>query len=247
MEGMEMNQSQQVEQAVGAYANAIDVPSYDESAIRRRIGDARTNDSRLPSPMLRFSAAAAAACALVAIFVLGSPAVRAQVERMLHAFAVVGGQTVPIAVNNSVTLDQARRDMPFAVIAPAAIPAGFTEQIDELNPTSRLDSRLVIRLSSPNGGPPVTIMESRAGNGAPDRMRLWMTVGTNAPPNPPALPKPESGQHMFVQLSRNGQVQQRVEVHPITWTARGTRVDLISPPGLLSPMQLAAIHRAMSL
>jgi hypothetical protein len=246
-----MNQSRQVErtaEAVGAYANAIDVPCYDEAAIRRRMSHAPANDRHSPRATLRFPAAVAAACALVAIFVLGSPTVVAQVERILHAFAVIGGQTVPVAVN-SVTLDQARRDMRFAVIAPAAIPPGFSEQIDELSPsTSRLDSKLLFRFSGPNGGPSLTIMEGGSQKVAPDRMRLWMTSGTNAlPPNPPALPKPETGQHMFVQFGRNGQVQQRVEIHPITWIERGTRIDIISPPGLLSPMQLAAIRRAMSL
>lgn len=45
--------------------------------------------------------------------------------------------------------------------------------------------------------------------------------------------------------NENGQVMRRVRVEPVAWVVRGTRVELISPPGLLSPAQLAAIRRAM--
>jgi hypothetical protein len=245
-----MNQSQQIERiarASSAYANAIEVPPYQEAAIRLRMRGAPANTRSGLSDVARFSLAAFAASAVLAIFVLGSPTVRAQVERMLHAFAVVGGQTVPVTVN-SATLDQAGRDMPFAVIAPSAIPPGFSGSVDELQPsTARLDSQLVFRFTNSNGGPALTIVESRARKSTPERVRLWMTVGTNPPPHAPSLPSPETGRHMFVQFGPSGQVTQRVELHPITWTVRGTRIDLVSPPGLLSPMQLAAIRHAMSI
>jgi len=153
---------------------------------------------------------------------------------------------VPVAVNE-VTLDQARHDMPFAVVAPAAIPAGFTPRIDELTPSSsRLDARLVFRYQGPGSVPGLTIMESRANRGAPEQTKLWMTAGGGAPQAPPAMNNVPPGQHAFVQFHRDGGLTQRVRVEPISWVVRGTRVDLISPPGLLTPMQLAAIRREMS-
>ncbi len=241
-----MNQSQQVERArdaVGAYVETIDIPQYNEYAVR-----ARANAVAQPRAIPRWAAAAAAACVVLVAFVVGSPTVRAQVEQMLHAFAMIGGRPVPMTVND-VTLDQAQRDMPFHVIAPAAIPAGFTSRIDELTASSSpLDARLVFRYQGPgNGVPGLTIMESSARHGAPTPMKLWMTAGSAAPPQvPPVTKNVPPGEHAFVKFGRDGGAMQQVRVEPISWVVRGTRVDLISPPGLLSAMQLAAIRRAMS-
>ena len=241
-----MNQSQQVERArdaVGAYVETIDVPQYNEHAVRAR---ARSVAPRRTVP--RWAAAAAAACVLLVAVFAASPTVRAQVEHMLQAFAVIGGQQVPVAVSD-VTLDQARRDMPFSVVAPAGIPAGLTGQIHELTPnSSRNDAHLMIQYEAAGGGPGLTIMESRAQRTAPTQMRFWMTEGGGAPPPQAAhaMSNVPPGQHAFVQFRRDGTVQQGVRIEPISWIVRGTRVDLISPPGLLTPMQLAAIRRAMS-
>ena len=246
-----MNQSQQVERTRGAvedYVGGIEVPHYDADTVAARM-NARTHSDAMPRPRRWTTAALAAfaACAIVVIFVVASPAVIAQVERMLHTFATINGQTVPVAVN-SVTLDQARRDMPFAVIAPAAIPPGMTEQIDELNPnSSRLDSRLLIRFSNGDGPPTLTIIE-RSAHATWQQMRLWMTVGNTVPPAAPPLPRAPSGGQMFfhAEFGPDGHVIRQVRVEPISWVVRGTRVDLISPPGFLSPMQIAAIRRAMA-
>lgn len=245
-----MNQSQQAERtrsAVEEYARGIEVPRYDPDAVVARMS-ARTHADPMPRSRRWSTAAltACAACAIVALFIVASPAVLAQVERMLHAFATINGQAVPVAVN-SVTLDQAHSDMPFAVIAPAAIPPGLTEQIDELNPnSSRLDSHLLIRFSNGDGPTVLTIME-RSVHAAPQaRMRLWMTTGPNVAPAVPPLPRVPPGEHMFVQFGHNGQVLRQIRLEPISWVVRGTRVDLISPPGFLSPMQIAAIRRAMA-
>ncbi|HEY6326633.1 MAG TPA: hypothetical protein VIW73_09015, partial [Candidatus Cybelea sp.] len=237
--------SQQVERArdaVGAYVETIDVPQYNAQAVR-----ARATSITLPRAMPRWAAAVAAACVVLVAIIVATPSVRAQVERMLQAFAVIGGQQVPVAVND-VTLDQARRDMPFAVIAPAAIPAGLTPRIDELTPSSsRIDSHLMIQYEAAGGGPGLTIMESRAQRTEPTQMRFWMTTGAGAPPQMAHVMNNVSpGQHAFVQFRHDGTVTQRVKVEPISWVVRGTRVDLISPPGVLTPMQLAAIRRAMS-
>jgi hypothetical protein len=240
---MQMNQSQLVErtrEAAGAYVEAIEVPRYNAAAVAARIS---RHAARRAIPGW---AVVAAACVLFVAFVAGTPSVRAQVERVLQAFAVINGQNVPVAVN-SVSLEQARRDMPFAVIAPAAIPPGMSEAIDELNPSSsRLDSSLIFRFSYGNQAPDVTIVERSSHAVAPQRMRLWMTQGSHGvrPPAPP-LPNAASGEHAFVQLGQGGQVQRRVRLEPISWVARGTRIDLISPPGVLSNAQLTAIRRAM--
>lgn len=239
-----MNQSQQVERtrdAVGAFVETIDVPQYDSRAVRARSSSV---SPRHATP--RWTAAAAATSVLIAALLAGSPTVRAQVERMLQAFATINGQPVAVTVND-VTLDQARRDMPFSVIAPAAIPAGFAPRIDELMPSSsRLDSRLIFRYEGAGDGPVLTITEHSARQVAPSQMRLWMTTGAGAPHPPPLMNNVPPGQHAYVQFRADGTVTQRVKIEPISWVVRGTRVDLISPPGLLSPMQLAAIRRAMS-
>ncbi len=239
-----MNQSQQVERArdaVGAYVETIDVPQYNASAVR-----ARANAVATPRAIPRWTAAAGAACVVLVGFIFAAPTVRAQVEQMLHAFATIGGRPVPMTVND-VTLDQARRDMPFRVIAPAAIPAVLTPRIDELTSSSSpLDSRLIFRYEG-NGVPGLTIMESSARQGAPSQMKLWMTAGAGAPPQvPPAMKGVPPGQHAFVKFRRDGGVMQQVRMEPISWVVHGTRVDLISPPGVLTPQQLAAIRRAMS-
>jgi hypothetical protein len=248
---MEMNQSQRVERlrrVARAYAETIDVPRFNAAAVRVRMPAAA------PAGFAwRWAGAALAAALLVVAFAFGSRAVVAQVERILQAFATIGGQTVPVAVS-TVSLDQARRDMPFAVIAPAAIPLGFDETINELNiSSSRLDSRLLFQFRNGDRAPELTIIESAARGATPQSsMRLWMTQRINGeapPPVPPpagALPNAASGEHAFVQFGRNGQVQRRVRIEPLTWVVRGTRIDLISPPGLLSGEQLAAIRRAMS-
>jgi hypothetical protein len=252
MKGMEMNQSQRVERlrrVARAYADTVDVPRFSAAAVRARMPVAASSGFAW-----RWASAALAASLLVVAFAFGGRAVVAQVERMLQAFATIGGQTVPVAVS-TVSLEQARRDMPFAVIAPAAIPLGFDETINELNiSTSRMDSRLLFQFRN-GSAPELTIIESAARGATPQAsMRLWMTQsirGEAPPPVPPpamarSLPNAASGEHAFVQFGRNGQVQRRVRLEPLTWVVRGTRIDLISPPGLLTGEQLAAIRRAMS-
>jgi hypothetical protein len=238
MEGSQMNQSQQIENAVDAYVEGIDVPRYDSEAVYARRSAA---PRRVP---FRLAAAAIAACALVAILIVGSPIVLAQVERMLHASETVDGQTVPVAVN-SVSLDQARHDMPFAVIAPAGIPAKMSERIDEVNPSSsRLDSRLLFRFGDGTNRPPLTIEESRAHVITQGQTMLW--IGDDAPPALPPMPQTGPARDRVYTASRNGNIPQSAEVHTMSWMVRGTRINLISPPGLLSEAQLAMIRRAMS-
>lgn len=236
-----MDQSQQIETAVNTYIDGIDVPPYDFARV-----DARRRAAPRRAPF-RLAAAALVACALAVVLIVGSPIVLAQVARILQAFEMVNGQTVPVAVN-SVSLDQARHDMPFAVIAPAGIPAGTTTTINELNPSSaRHDSQLVFRFSNGTNALPLTIMESRARGTTQGQTKLLMTWGNHVPSAaPPLPPSGASGNQTYVASRTGGKVFQHVEVHPISWVVRGTRIDLISPPGLLNDAQLATIRRAMS-
>lgn len=244
---MEMNQSQRAErlrQVAHSYAESVDVPHFNASAVRSRLR------SGSPEGVTWRRAGVVAAVLLMIAFAFGGRAVIAQVENMLQAFATIGGQNVPVAVT-AVTLEQARRDMPFAVIAPAAIPPGFDETINELDvSSSRLDSRLVFQYRNADRGPDLTIIESAARGGTPQSlMRLWMrqSIKGMAPPAAaPPLPSAAGGEHAYVQFNRNGQVQRRVRIEPLSWVVHGTRIDVISPPGLLSGAQLAAIRRAMA-
>jgi hypothetical protein len=241
-----MNQSSQtdrIREAAASYVESIDVPAYRANAIRTRLQ--AVSESRVTWHPV---AAALAAAAIVVALIFNGPAVLAQVERALQAFATINGQRVLVAVN-TVSLEQARRDMPFAVIAPVGIPPEFQETIHELNfASSRFDSRLLFEYRTSDNAPPLTIAESSTRAAVPQKQtRVMITQGANAGAmaQTPALPSAGSRQYGYLQF-KNGQVLHRIRLEPISWTVRGTRIDLISPPGLLSNAQLTAIRRAMS-
>ena len=247
-----MNQSSEISRvrdAASAYAENITVPQYNEAAIRSR---AAGMPGRLRD--WRRSATAVAAAVLLIALVLNGRSVVAQMEHMLQAFVTVGGRNVPALVR-SVSLDQARRDMPFPVIAPAAIPARLQETIDEIVPgTSRIASRLVFQFGSGHGLP-LTIIESSAqAKTIRTQMGLWMKNPNSVAKPAPALPPPSAnGEHAFMQSQMRAGMQPpahigtgQIAVQPIDWSVRGTNIQLISPPGLLSNAQIAAIRRMMS-
>jgi hypothetical protein len=242
---MKMNPSSQTEalhEAAASYIESIAVPTYRANAVQARLQ--ALSESRAT---WRPAAAALAAAGVVVVLIFNGPAVIAQVERALQAFATIDGRTVTVAVN-TVTLDQARHDMPFEVIAPAGIPAQFQVTIHELNfGSSRFDSHLLFEYRTSGNAPPLTIAESSTRANAPQRTHLMIRQGANAGAMPaaPALPAAGSGGYGFVQF-KNGQTIQRIRLEPIDWTVRGTRIQLISPPGLLSNAALTAIRRAMS-
>ncbi|HZY98834.1 MAG TPA: hypothetical protein VFE36_04630 [Candidatus Baltobacteraceae bacterium] len=219
------------------YVEGIDVPKFDPRAVQAR----RAEPVRPAFPR----SAIAAAAVLVVVFTLSAPAVLAQVERTLRAFVNAGGRTeaVPVA---SVTLEEARTRVPFTVIAPTAIPPGYQGTLDEIDPgPSRFQSRLIFRFSNGNA-PGFTIMESSATQ-SDAKQRLWMTLAdgnASRALHPPALPSDSTGRHLFVQF-HNKSISRRIAVEPMSWTAGGTRIDLVSPPGVLSKAQMEAIRRAM--
>jgi hypothetical protein len=236
-----MNQSSSIDKlrdATNAYAQTIDIPPYDERAIRARTPDApRQRAAWRP-------AVAIAAAVVVVVLLLDGRSVVAQVESVMRAFLIVNGQTQSVAVN-TVTLDRARHDMPFTVIAPAGLPAGFQPEIREVVPgNSPLESRLMFQYANSNG-PPLTITESRVMPG-PQTVDLLMTKSANgaAVPVPPVPPlQGASGQRNTVEIGSGP--AKMVRFQPIAWTVSGTRIELIAPPGMLTSMQIAAIERSM--
>jgi hypothetical protein len=218
------------------YVEGIDVPAFDLRSIRARRVKPISN-------AFRQRAIAAAAAALLVVFVSSGPAVLAQVERTLRAFVTIGGRMEAVPVQG-VTLEEARARVPFTVVAPAAIPAGYQGSIDEIDAgPSPFDARLIFRFSN-GAAPGFTIMESSAMQ-AGMKQRLWMTTGKNgALPRLPALPASATGHHAFVEFHGNG-VTRRISVEPISWTVGGTRIDLVVPPGLLSKAQIEAMRRSM--
>ena len=219
--------------AARAYVDGIDVPAYAEASMRRR---------RAPAPRLtmRRIASALAAAAVVAVVAFNTPALVAQVERVLRAFTIVGNRTVPVPVTD-VSIAQARRDMPFEVIEPRAIPPGYASTIDEIGPSSdgQTQAQLLFRYMPGIGLPALTIVESKAETGPQHLLMAYAPAGATLPALPPL---PPNGLHAFT--ARGG--GRAVEVHPVSWVVRGTRVTLIAEPGALSPLQIAAIERAMS-
>jgi hypothetical protein len=121
--------------------------------------------------------------------------------------------------------------MPFAVIPPANVPANLSEQIEEIGAGSS-GARAVFQFSAAGAAPVLTIVESSAS----DRDAEDLTMRYGPAGNTPAVPPPagQGGSGFF-----------RYEVTPITWTARGTRITLITVPGAFNQPQINAILQGM--
>ena len=226
------------------YAESIDVPAFDPSAIgaRRRAPEGRAA-SAPPTWRRRFAAVGGAGVLLA--LVLNAPAVIAQVQRVVEAFTFVNGQAVPLTVQ-TVSLSQARSDMPFAVITPPSVPGFTPNAIREMyaNP-SRADGRLVFDYVGARPGPPLTIEESSAATLGAQSFSVIahdQSAGTQrVAPLPPGAP-PRKGELSVQLMGKGGSVR----FQPISWVTHGTRVVLVSPPGQLSQGQVNAIRAAMS-
>ena len=79
--------------AVGRYAESIAVPAYDARAVDSRRGAYDANRGEWRNVWV-----ATAAGAIFVVAVALGPAVVAQVERVMQAFAVVNGQTTQLPV-----------------------------------------------------------------------------------------------------------------------------------------------------
>jgi hypothetical protein len=235
-----MNQSSTTDKlcnAASEYAENIAVPPYDERAVR----------ARLRAPHVRAHwrrpAIAIAAASAIVFLVFGGRNVLAQVEHMFRVFVSVNGQMVT-ASTNSVTLDQARRDMPFTVIAPAGLPAGLQGQITEVVPPNGAGEgrSLIFRYDTQQG--PLTITENRhtrASSSSNDKIAIAKPVGAATFGMPRFPPIHGPGLHAYF---RNSAGSMEV-LDLITWTADGTTVVLAAPPGLLTSQQIALVERSM--
>ena len=173
----------------------------------------------------------------------------AQVEQTLRAFTVRDGHMLPLRIRE-VSLAQAKADMPFAVIPPAGIPAGWQMTIREVSSTtSPADAQLLFEFREAGPGLGFTILETSAN--APERaiMIAQTPPGAALPAVPPPLP-PESG---LIRGESRGQIElkgphgsQFTRFTPATWEARGTRLAIMNPPDALSAPQVAHIRAAMS-
>jgi len=165
-------------------------------------------------------------------------------QRVFTAFALVDGRTLPMNVRE-VDLAQARADVPFEIIVPPAL-AGTTMTLRELlSPAAPASDSVAFDLDMRRPGPPVSIVESRDGSGP---RQLYLSAREpdrrDAKVAPPAaLPKLAGG--AGAQISVVGNVGTGSFV-PLTWVTRGTRIVLMSRPGVLSEAQIRAIRSAMS-
>jgi hypothetical protein len=271
---MQMNRTPSdsaVRSAVQQTVGALPIPGFDAAAIRRRV-QAEPAAGRPSGAFSRRALLAAGSAVAVLVLAFNVPAVRAQMDRALQAFAVVNGQTVPFEVR-TVSLDEARRQLPFEVIAPMATPAGLRLTIHELySASSPLDSRLIFEYGGRDDVPAFSIQESsvrakatklalterrtiggpgagepQAGAGPQDG-----AAGPDLAPGPqPALGRPGAPSAYVLRtvdsVRRNGvTVTHESTIHPVLWVTRGTRITLAAPDGTLNPGQIAAIQAAMS-
>ena len=228
--------------AVASYVHEIAVPVLDERAIAARRGMFAV--AQAPRRPLLRTAALATAAALAIFLAFDASAVVAGMQRVFAAFALIGGRTVPMSVCE-VDLAKARADVPFEIIVPPSLPGSTMTLREILSSASPASDSVAFDLDMQRPGPGVSIMESRDGGGPrqfylsarePDR--------DDAKVAPlPALPKLSGGSG--AQISVVGKFGNASFV-PLTWVTRGTRIVLMSPPGVLSDAQVRAIRSAMS-
>jgi len=227
---------------VASYVHGIDVPKVDERAIVARRGAFAIVEGRFARPLRTVAFAAAAA---LAIFLgLDSSAVVAGMQRAFAAFALVGERTVPMSVRD-VDLAKARADVPFEIIVPPSFP-GITTTLREIRSSATPESASVVfNLDTRRREPEISIVETRDGGGPrqlyftarePDRGDVEIAPFR-------ALPTRTDGADAKISLV--GRVGKGSFV-PLTWVTRGTRIVLLSPPGVLSAVQIRAIRSAMS-
>jgi len=235
---------------VVAYCEAVEVPDFDEAAItsRSHVPVHRIARSRTRMRMRMRMRTVASVAALIALFVglCEMPAVVAGVERVFAAFTVAAGRTAPMTIR-IVGLERAKADMPFAVIAPPPIAGAPEVTVGEMYAGASLaEASVVFELHGTAPGPEIMIIETKAARnhartlfamrGAADRpvLPVWRSLQSPAP----------SG-HSLQKFVLRGSVAGHAFA-PASWVAHGTRVAVMSPPGLLSIAQLQTIRRAMS-
>ena len=245
--------------------DAVDVPAFDAAAIRSKVAAGGAQPMR-PRAWIPRGALVGVPAAVVLVALLANiPLVRAQVERALHAFAVVNGQTVPLDVR-TVSLEQARAQMPFAVIAPVGVPAGLRAMINTMSsPSAPQTAHVIFQYQDNRGFPVLTIDESSARSAGPQQLLVTSSRSVGGPPPPDAAGGPDAGgavapppppadgskgtyviRQMDVQRVNGQTVKRQVELHPVAWTVHGTRIVLAAMPDGLSQNQVDLIRAAMS-
>jgi hypothetical protein len=240
MQTNQLRLAERIQAAVSSYVEGISVPPYCQAAIQSRRWPERT----LPSIWRYLSAGVAAGVILFAGLAF-APAVVAQAERIMQAFMVVNGHSTQVPVN-TVSLEQVRADMPFTVVAPAEIPAGLQETVNEVAPRSAY-AQAVFQYTRNGGFPTLTIIENSAAierYGQMVGLRMTYSANGSLPPQPPPLSASPTLPTGWL-AHANGGTFVRIQVQPIVWSVRGTRISLISPPGALTTARIAAIVRAM--
>ncbi len=191
---------------------------------------------------------AASVAAMVALLVLlcNIPAVVAGVERVFAAFTVGAERTAPMTMH-VVDLERARADMPFAVIAPPRIAGAPSVTVDEIYAdASPSEASVIFEIHGAAPGPGIMIIESKA---AAYHSRALFAIraaaGASALPGLNALESAAPAAHGAPRFMLRGSFEGRAFT-PASWVTRGTRVVVMSPPGLLSTAQLQTIRHAMS-
>jgi hypothetical protein len=186
-----------------------------------------------------------ATAAILALFLaVDASAVVAGMQRVFAAFMLVGGRTVPMSVRD-VDLATARADVPFAIIVPPSLP-GMAMTLREIRSTvSPANDSVAFDLHMRRTMPDVSIVESRDG-GSPRHMYLSVREpdrGDAGVAPLRALPKITGARGAKVSLIGN---LGEGSFAPLTWVTHGTRIVLISQPGVLSDARIRAIRSAMS-
>lgn len=109
-------------------------PSFALPEIRKR-ASAIESKSRLMRNALARTAIAAAAAAIIALIAPDASAFMKSITSTLNAF-IVGGHVVKPTTLRDVSIDEARRDMPFHVLQPGGIPESLQPTITEVFPSS---------------------------------------------------------------------------------------------------------------
>jgi hypothetical protein len=245
MENTHVNRlDKRIAEAAETFIAATPVPPFDSKSIHRRSSEASTsrNDAQR-SRFLRTLPVAAAVIAIAILFNIG--AVFATVTQAMNRFFLVSnGKPVPVQAR-VVTLDQARHDMPFTVITPAAVPADLHATITELRTPSRpQDTHLLIEYRRTAGGvlPLLTIVEATPTTRGTGTFAIQFHERGGSPPPLPGLLREKPGPYLHGEFRTNGK---QIGIRPVSFVTHGTRVDVISPPGALTSTQLNAIRSAM--
>jgi RNA polymerase sigma-70 factor (ECF subfamily) len=168
-------------------------------------------------------------------FAANRTAVVAEIEQFLQAVTIVSGRPAPMTVR-AVDLARARSDMPFAVIEPSTIAGTSYATIDEAySDEHRSDGIVTFEMHAREHQRDFAIVESRADR---PHVATILTMGRSAP-QMPALPG--IGRRPTLRGLVNGRA-----FRPASWVVRGTRITVMSPPGMLSNAELSAIHNAMA-